>query len=147
MNTEKTHWGWSNSWERAHEPGFSSVTKSSSLRAENCYFLEWAQLCLCSYLIFPVHSSTIVLPASFLRGYIIMQINIVSLFPLSGTARFPDESCLFWIRLNLVSWILLGMKSFSYPWPTFCDSKSPFTVSTSILENRNSWKHCFLLPS
>lgn len=66
---------------------------------------------------------------------------------LSGTARFPDESCLFWIRLNLVSWILLGMKSFSYPWPTFCDSKSPFTVSTSILENRNSWKHCFLLPS
>ena len=41
-----------------------------------------------------------------LKGYIIMQISIVGLFPwtvLSGTARLPDENCLFWIRLNLVS--------------------------------------------
>lgn len=52
---------------------------------------------------------------------------------LSGAARFPDENCLFCIGLNLVSWILLGMESFSYPWPTFCGTKYPFTVSPSTL--------------
>lgn len=122
VSTGKNDRAWSSSRERACEPGFSLAAQSSTLRPEN--FPPRA----------PQYGSTSSRSLQGLHNHADQHCGPFSPWTvLSGTARFPDENCLFWIRLNLVSWILLGMESFPYPWPTFCGTKYPFTVSPSTL--------------
>lgn len=87
---------------QVHEKGLVSlvslIAQSPSLRPEYYYFLTVA------FPHVPQDGGTSFPFPKGLHNYADQHLGPFSTWTvLSGTARFPDENCLFWIRLNLVS--------------------------------------------
>lgn len=133
----KNYWAWSASWERAHEPGFSSGAKSS-WRPKNCSFLAFAlpHVCACA-----------MAPLPLLKGYIIRQISTQAFLPLHCALKLLDfhtrtvYSGSHWIWSAELSWV----------WRVFLTLGLLFLVLNILLQlhpalcKTNSWKHCSLL--